>query len=123
MLLPILSFRQQNKSTNSYKPLRPVPRRILESETAAWLVRANAYTQSALAELVRVRSIELANQSDQFKFSASHTLNLHNAARRSCSKEFNSRVLFSAPPEHGARWDRRHRNRSDRDQSSRLRSC
>lgn len=52
---------------------------ILESETAAWLVRANAYTQSAMAELVRVRSIELANQSDQFKFSASHTLNLHNA--------------------------------------------
>ena len=31
------------------------------------------------AELVRVRSIELANQSDHFKFSASHTLNLHNA--------------------------------------------
>ena len=52
---------------------------ILESETAAWLVRANAYTQSAMAELVRVRSIELANQSDQFKFSASHTLNLHDA--------------------------------------------
>ena len=52
---------------------------MLESETAAWLVRANAYTQSAMAELVRVRSIELANQSGQFKFSASHTLNLHNA--------------------------------------------
>jgi hypothetical protein len=52
---------------------------ILESETAAWLVRANAYTQSAMAELVRLRSIELANRSDQFKFSASHTLNLHNA--------------------------------------------
>lgn len=52
---------------------------ILESETAAWVLRANAYTQSAMAELVRVRSIELANQSDQFKFSASHTLNLHNA--------------------------------------------
>jgi hypothetical protein len=52
---------------------------MLESETAAWLVRANAYTQSAMAELVRVRSIELANQSDQFKFSASHTLNLQNA--------------------------------------------
>lgn len=52
---------------------------ILESETAAWLVRANAYTQSALAELVRLRSVELANQSGQFKFSASHTRNLHNA--------------------------------------------
>src|SRR6478609_808480 len=52
---------------------------ILESETAAWLVRANAYTQSAMAELVRVRSIKLANQGAQLKFSASHTLNLHNA--------------------------------------------
>jgi hypothetical protein len=55
---------------------------ILESEAAAWLVRANAYTQSAMAELVRVRSIELANQSDQFKISALHTLNLHNAGAR-----------------------------------------
>jgi hypothetical protein len=52
---------------------------ILESEAAAWLVRANAFTQSAMAELVRVRSIELANQSGHFKFSASHTSNLHNA--------------------------------------------
>jgi cytidylate kinase len=49
---------------------------ILESETAAWLVRANAYTQSAMAELVRVRSVELANQSGQFKFAASHTATL-----------------------------------------------
>lgn len=52
---------------------------ILESEAAAWLVRASAYTQSAMAELVRLRSIELANQSDLFKFSASDTLNLHSA--------------------------------------------
>ncbi len=49
---------------------------ILEAETAAWLVRANAYTQSALAELVRVRSIELANSSGQLKFSASHAATL-----------------------------------------------
>ena len=49
---------------------------ILEAETAAWLVRANAYTQSAMAELVRVRSIELANSSGQLKFSASHTATL-----------------------------------------------
>jgi len=39
-------------------------------------VRANAYTQSAMAELVRVRSIELANSSGQLKFSASHTATL-----------------------------------------------
>jgi hypothetical protein len=49
---------------------------ILEAETAAWLVRANAYTQSAMAELVRVRSIELANSGGQLKFSA-HAATLH----------------------------------------------
>lgn len=52
---------------------------ILEAQTSAWLVRANAYTQSAMAELVRVRSIELANQGAQIKFSAAHASTLHNA--------------------------------------------
>jgi len=52
---------------------------ILEAQTSAWLVRANAYTQSAMAELVRVRSIELANTGAQVKYSAAHTSNLHNA--------------------------------------------
>ena len=46
---------------------------ILEAQTSAWVVRANAYTQSAMAELVRVRSIELANQSARLKFSSTHT--------------------------------------------------
>jgi hypothetical protein len=50
---------------------------ILEAQTSAWLVRANAYTQSAMAELVRVRSIELANQGAQLKFSSAHTSTLH----------------------------------------------
>jgi hypothetical protein len=49
---------------------------ILEAQTSAWVVRANAYTQSALAELMRVRSISLANQGAQLKFSATHTSNL-----------------------------------------------
>lgn len=52
---------------------------ILEAQTSAWLVRANAYTQSAMAELVRVRSIELANQGAQLKFSAAHASALHKA--------------------------------------------
>ena len=52
---------------------------ILEAQTSAWVVRANAYTQSATAELVRVRSIELANTGARVKFSAAHTSNLHNA--------------------------------------------
>jgi hypothetical protein len=50
---------------------------ILEAQTSAWLVRANAYTQSAMAELIRIRSIELANEGTRLKFSASHTSTLH----------------------------------------------
>ncbi len=46
---------------------------ILDAQASAWLVRANAYSQSAMAELVRVRSIELANRGTQMKFSSSHT--------------------------------------------------
>jgi hypothetical protein len=46
---------------------------ILEAQAAAWVVRANAYTQSAMAELVRVRSIDLANAGADLKFSASQT--------------------------------------------------
>lgn len=52
---------------------------ILESQASAWLVRANAYTQSAMAELVRVRSIELANNGAEIKFSAAHASRLHHA--------------------------------------------
>ena len=50
---------------------------ILEAQISAWVVRANAYTQSAMAELVRVRSIELANQGAQMKFSTTHTTTLY----------------------------------------------
>jgi len=51
---------------------------ILEAQASAWLVRANAYTQSAMAELMRVRGIELANDGARLKFSSSHTGTLHN---------------------------------------------
>lgn len=53
---------------------------ILEAQSSAWLVRANAYTQSAMAELVRVRSIELANSAAQLKFSATHANTLQNSS-------------------------------------------
>jgi hypothetical protein len=36
---------------------------ILEAEADVWVVRANAYTQAALAELMRTRAIDLANKS------------------------------------------------------------
>lgn len=40
---------------------------ILEAEADVWVVRANAYTQAALAELMRTRGIDLANQSKTAK--------------------------------------------------------
>jgi hypothetical protein len=51
---------------------------ILEAQASAWLVRASAYTQSAMAELIRVRSIDLANSGAQLKFSANDTNQLRN---------------------------------------------
>jgi hypothetical protein len=51
---------------------------ILEAEAAAWNVRANAYTQSAMAELMRVRSIDLANASAGIKLSATTNSILRN---------------------------------------------
>jgi hypothetical protein len=53
---------------------------LLEAQAAAWLVRANAYTQSAMAELVRVRSIDLANAGAELKLNAAHTSTIRNDA-------------------------------------------
>lgn len=44
---------------------------IIEAQADAWLVRANAYTQSALADLMRVRAIDLANRGAMMKFGSS----------------------------------------------------
>jgi hypothetical protein len=45
---------------------------MVEAEAAAWLVRANAYTQSALADVMRIRAVSLANSGAQLKFNASN---------------------------------------------------
>ena len=44
---------------------------MIEAEAAAWLVRANAYTQSALGDVMRLRAVTLANSGAQLKFNAS----------------------------------------------------
>jgi hypothetical protein len=48
---------------------------IFEAEAAAWVVRANSYTQSAMAELMRVRSAGVANQSALLKSITASNLN------------------------------------------------
>jgi hypothetical protein len=40
---------------------------LIEAEADAWLVRANAYTQSALSDLMRVRAIDLADSGAHLK--------------------------------------------------------
>lgn len=44
---------------------------IIEAEADAWLLRANTYTQSATADLMRVRAVSLANQGVAMKLEAS----------------------------------------------------
>jgi len=51
---------------------------ILEAEADVWVVRANAYTQAAVAELMRTRGIELANQSKVAKLATSDNTNNDN---------------------------------------------
>ncbi|MGD0913948.1 MAG: hypothetical protein ABR928_18795 [Terracidiphilus sp.] len=48
---------------------------ILEAEADVWVVRANAYTQAALAELMRTRGIDLANQSKNSKLATTDNTN------------------------------------------------
>ena len=49
---------------------------IIEAQADAWLVRANAYTQMATADLMRLRAIDLANSSAEIKMGATNTTNL-----------------------------------------------
>jgi hypothetical protein len=45
---------------------------IIEAQADAWLIRAHAYTQSALADLMRVRAIDLANAGAGLKLGSSY---------------------------------------------------
>jgi len=46
---------------------------IIEAQADAWLIRANAYTQSATADLMRVRAVDLADQSANVKTGAANS--------------------------------------------------
>ena len=46
---------------------------ILEAEGSAWVLQGNAYTQSAMAELLRVRTAELSNAGGAMKNSTTQT--------------------------------------------------
>jgi hypothetical protein len=73
-----LEMRAADEISGQLQNAAPGSAPLLEAQASAWLVRANAYTQSAIAELVRLRSIDLANAGAQLKFSAAHTTTLRN---------------------------------------------
>ncbi len=52
---------------------------ILEAQASAWVLRSQAYTQTAVAELMRVRSISLANSSVDVKTGANSSTALRQA--------------------------------------------
>ena len=45
---------------------------MIEAQSAAMLVKAHALTQSAAAELFRIRAIDMANTGASLKFNANH---------------------------------------------------
>jgi hypothetical protein len=51
---------------------------ILEAEADVWVMRANAYTQAALAELMRTRAVDIANQSKAKKIGTTQNSGTNN---------------------------------------------
>jgi hypothetical protein len=52
---------------------------MVEAVAAAWVVRANAYSQAAMSQLMRIRSSSIANQSAISKWATTNTNSLTNA--------------------------------------------
>ena len=66
---------EANQMGQQISQAAPGSAEILEAEADVWVVRANAYTQAALAELMRTRGIDLANQSKASKLATADNTN------------------------------------------------
>src|SRR6267154_1291303 len=67
-----LELQAADQINQSVQTAAPGSAPIIEAQADAWLVRANAYTQSATADLMRVRAIDLANTSANVKNGAAN---------------------------------------------------
>ena len=74
-----LEIQAANQLNQSIQNAAPGSAPIIEAQADAWLIRANAYTQAATADLMRLRSIDLANASADIKMGATNTTNLRQA--------------------------------------------
>src|SRR6266536_5670108 len=75
-VLADLELQAANQLNQSIQNAAPGSAPIIEAQADAWLIRANAYTQAATADLMRLRSIDLANASADIKMGATNTTNL-----------------------------------------------
>ena len=74
-----LELQAANQLNQSIQAAAPGSAPIIEAQADAWLIRANAYTQSATADLMRLRAVDLANASADIKMGATNTTNLRQA--------------------------------------------
>ena len=74
-----LELQAANQLNQSIQSAAPGSASIIEAQADAWLIRAHAYTQSATADLMRLRSIDLANASADIKLGATNTTSLRQA--------------------------------------------
>jgi hypothetical protein len=74
-----LEVQAANQLNQSIQNAAPGSAPIIEAQADAWLIRANAYTQAATADLMRLRSIDLANASVDIKMGATNTTSLRQA--------------------------------------------
>jgi hypothetical protein len=71
-----LELEAASQINQSIQSAAPGSAPIIEAQADAWLVRANAYTQAATADLMRLRAIDLANSSADIKMGATNSTNL-----------------------------------------------
>jgi len=71
-----LELQAASQINRSIQTAAPGSAPIIEAQADAWLVRANAYTQAATADLMRLRAIDLANSSADIKMGAANATSL-----------------------------------------------
>jgi len=74
-----LELQAASQLNQSIQNAAPGSAPIIEAQADAWLIRANAYTQAATADLMRLRAVDLANSSADIKMGATNTTNLRQA--------------------------------------------
>jgi hypothetical protein len=74
-----LELQAANQLNQSIQSAAPGTAPIIEAQADAWLIRANAYSQAATADLMRLRAVDLANASADIKMGATNTTNLRQA--------------------------------------------